>query len=147
MKLSIQHSKFHPFEVLYVNHSNLEFHPSIVLNFNHSKCLVSSIQNLNIIHLKFKFSSILSVQFFHPFENFQTTFQTNNSIYFRNSSCFLYKGLFTLGRPSQEVKFQTQSRGEDRSPLKYIISVLLSDSECFIEKKCGLSTRVWVSIY
>ena len=30
------------------------------------------------------------------------------------------------------------SRGEDRSPLKYIISVFLSDSEYFIEKKFGL---------
>ena len=38
------------------------------------------------------------------------------------------------------------SRGEDRSPLKYIISVLLSDSKYFIEKKFGLSTRVWISI-
>ena len=38
------------------------------------------------------------------------------------------------------------SRGEDRSPLKYIISVILSDSQYFIEKKFGLSTRVWVSI-
>ena len=28
----------------------------------------------------------------------------------------------------------------------YIISVLLSDSEYFIEKKFGLSTRVWVSV-
>ena len=37
------------------------------------------------------------------------------------------------------------SRGE-RSPLKYIISVLLSDSKYFIEKKFGLSTRIWVSI-
>ena len=37
------------------------------------------------------------------------------------------------------------SRGEDRSPLKYIINVLMSDSEYFIEKKFGLSTRVWVS--
>ena len=38
------------------------------------------------------------------------------------------------------------SRGEGRSPLKYIISVLLSDFEFFIEKKFHLSTRVWVSI-
>ena len=38
------------------------------------------------------------------------------------------------------------SKGEDRSPLKYIVSVLLSDSEYFIEKKFGLSTRVWVSV-
>ena len=38
------------------------------------------------------------------------------------------------------------SRGEERSPLKYIISVLLSDSEYFIEKKFGLLTRVWVSV-
>ena len=38
------------------------------------------------------------------------------------------------------------SRGEDKSPLKYIINVLLSDFEYFIEKKFGLSTRVWVSV-
>ena len=38
------------------------------------------------------------------------------------------------------------SRGEDRSSLKYIISVLLLDSEYFIEKKFDLSTRVWVSV-
>ena len=34
----------------------------------------------------------------------------------------------------------------ERSPLKYITSVLLSDFDYFIEKKFGLSTRVWVSI-
>ena len=34
------------------------------------------------------------------------------------------------------------SRGEDRSSLKYIINVLLSDSEYFIDKKFDLSTRV-----
>ena len=39
------------------------------------------------------------------------------------------------------------SRGEDRSSLKYIISVLLSNSEYFIEKKLDLSTRVWVSVF
>ena len=38
------------------------------------------------------------------------------------------------------------SRGEDRSPLKYIINVLLLDFEYFIEKKFGLSTRVWISV-
>ena len=38
------------------------------------------------------------------------------------------------------------SRGEDRSSLKYIISVLLSDSEYFIENKFGLLTRVWVFV-
>ena len=38
------------------------------------------------------------------------------------------------------------SRGEDRSSLKYIISVLLSNSEYFIENKFSLSTRVWVSV-
>ena len=38
------------------------------------------------------------------------------------------------------------SKGEDRSPLKYIINVLLSNSKYFIEKKFGLSTRVWVSV-
>ena len=38
------------------------------------------------------------------------------------------------------------SRGEDISPLKYIISIFLSNSEYFIEKKYGLSTRVWISV-
>ena len=37
------------------------------------------------------------------------------------------------------------SKGEDRSPLKYIINVLLSDSKYFIEKKFGLLIKVWVS--
>ena len=45
-------------------------------------------------------------------------------------------------RPNPKLLY----KGEDRSPLKYIISVLLSDSEYFIEKKFGLSTRVWVSV-
>ena len=39
------------------------------------------------------------------------------------------------------------SKGEDKSSLKYIINVLLSDSEYFIEKKFDLSTRVWVSVF
>ena len=38
------------------------------------------------------------------------------------------------------------SRGKDRSPLKYIINVLLLDSKYFIKKKFGLSTRVWISV-
>ena len=38
------------------------------------------------------------------------------------------------------------SKGEDRSSLKYIITILLPDSEYFIEKRFGLSTRVWVSV-
>ena len=37
-------------------------------------------------------------------------------------------------------------RGEGRSLLKYIMTVLLLDFEYFIEKKFGLSARVWVSI-
>ena len=36
--------------------------------------------------------------------------------------------------PNQEVVAQTPSRGEGRSPLKYIISILLLDFEYFIEK-------------
>ena len=51
-----------------------------------------------------------------------------------------------LASQSREAKPKLLSRGEDRSPLKYIINVLLSDSEYFIEKKFGLSTRVWVSL-
>ena len=38
------------------------------------------------------------------------------------------------------------SRGEGRSSLKYIMSVILLDFEYFIENKFHLSTRVWVSI-
>ena len=38
------------------------------------------------------------------------------------------------------------SRGEDKSPLKYIISVILLDYEYFIEKTFGLFTKVWVSV-
>ena len=37
-------------------------------------------------------------------------------------------------------------RGEGRSPLKYIMSVLLIDFKYFIEKIFGFLTRVWVSI-
>ena len=36
------------------------------------------------------------------------------------------------------------SKGEDRSPLKYIINVLLLDSEYFIEKRFGFLARVWI---
>ena len=39
------------------------------------------------------------------------------------------------------------SRGEDISLLKYIMSVLLSDYEYFIEKKFDLSTRVWIFVF
>ena len=38
------------------------------------------------------------------------------------------------------------SRGEDRSSLTYIISVLLSASENFVKKEFGLSTRIWISV-
>ena len=37
-------------------------------------------------------------------------------------------------------------RGEGKSPLKYIMSVLLLDFEYFIEKQFHLLTRVWVFI-
>ena len=37
--------------------------------------------------------------------------------------------------------------GEGRSPIKHTMSVLLSDFEYFIEKKYGLSARVWISIF
>ena len=47
-------------------------------------------------------------------------------------------GLFTLGRSNREAK--------DKSSLKYIVTVLLSDFEYLIEQKFGLSTRVWVSV-
>ena len=39
------------------------------------------------------------------------------------------------------------SRGERRSPLKYIMDVFLLDFEYFIEKKFGLLIRVWISIF
>ena len=38
------------------------------------------------------------------------------------------------------------SRGKDRSSLKYIINVLLSNFEYSIRKKFGLLTKVWVSV-
>ena len=38
------------------------------------------------------------------------------------------------------------SRGEERSPLKYIMNVFLSNFEYFIEKMFGLLARVWISI-
>ena len=65
------------------------------------------------------------------------------------------KGQFTLElRASSDLAGQAErpnpkrlSKGEDRSPLKYIISVLLSNSEYFIEKKFGLSTRVCICVH
>ena len=36
-------------------------------------------------------------------------------------------------------------RGERRSPLKYIMSIFLSNFEYFIEKMFGLYTRIWIS--
>ena len=45
-------------------------------------------------------------------------------------------------RPNPKLLFKSK----ERSPLKYIISVLLSDSEYFIGKNFGLLTRVWVFI-
>ena len=38
------------------------------------------------------------------------------------------------------------SKGEERSPLKYIMRVIFLDFEYLIQKRIGLSTRVWVSI-
>ena len=38
------------------------------------------------------------------------------------------------------------SKGEDKSPLNYIISVLLSNSEYFIEKMFGLLTNTYIYI-
>ena len=52
-----------------------------------------------------------------------------------------------LAGPTERPNPKLLSRCEDRSSLKYIISVLLSDSQYFIEKTFDLSTRVWVSIF
>ena len=54
-------------------------------------------------------------------------------------SCFFFRGC-------SGIRASSHMAGQVRSPLKYIISVLLSDSEYFIEKKFGLSTRVWVFV-
>ena len=51
-----------------------------------------------------------------------------------------------LAGQTERSKLKLLSRGEERSPLKYIINVLLSDFEYFIKKKVGLSTRIWISI-
>ena len=57
------------------------------------------------------------------------------------------EGLFTLCQSSQEVIVQTPLERKERiSPLKYIMSVVLLVFEYFIEKKFGLSTRVWIFI-
>ena len=57
---------------------------------------------------------------------------------FRDSSHYAAQAY----RPSPKLL----SRGEGRSPFKYIMSVLLSHFEYFIEKMFNLSVRVWVSI-
>ena len=51
-----------------------------------------------------------------------------------------------LAGQSERSNPKLLSRGEDRSPLKYIISVFLLDSEYFIKKKFGLLTTVWVFV-
>ena len=55
-------------------------------------------------------------------------------------------GAFTLAGLVERSLPKLLSRGEGRSPLKYIMSVFLSNFEYFIEKKFGLSMRVCVSI-
>ena len=57
------------------------------------------------------------------------------------------KGLFILCCQDERLLLEFLSRGEERSPLKYIICILLLDFEYFIEKKFGLSTRVWIFIF
>ena len=67
----------------------------------------------------------------------------------RGSTIHLFMGLMASSHLAGQAHRQNPkllSRVKDRSLSKYIISVLLSDSEYFIEKKFGLSTRVRISI-
>ena len=57
---------------------------------------------------------------------------------FLSTPCFL-RAYSDLADQAERPNPKLLSKGEDRSPLKYIISVLLLDSEYFIEKKFGLS--------
>ena len=59
---------------------------------------------------------------------------------------WLYRASTHLAGQTERLNPKLLSRGEDKSPLKYIISVFLSDFEYFIKKKFGLLTRVWISI-
>ena len=66
---------------------------------------------------------------------------------------FWYQLLLTTVRGSLHYAAQVErllpkllSRGEGRSPFKYIMSVCLLNFEYFIEKNFHLSTRVWISI-
>ena len=65
-----------------------------------------------------------------------------------DSNCILHSNL----RGSSHYATQAEgslsklSKGEGRSPLKYIMSVLLPDFEYFIEKMIGLLAKVWISI-
>ena len=85
-----------------------------------------------------------------------TTFCNNlspivqNWIHCTNASRCSLETLDTLGSLHYDVQIERSLpkfllRGEGRSSLKYIMSVLLSIFEYFVEKKFHLSTRVWVS--
>ena len=63
------------------------------------------------------------------------------------TSMHLLRASSHLADRTERLNPKLLSKGEDKSSLKYIISVLLSNSEYFIEKKFDLSTRVWVSVF
>ena len=61
--------------------------------------------------------------------------------------CYNLRASSHLAGRTERPNPKLLSRGEERSSLNYIISVLLSNSQYFIEKKFDLSIRVWVSIF
>ena len=58
---------------------------------------------------------------------------------------FNHKGSSHYAIQAKRPLSKLLSRGEGRSSLKYIMSVLLSNFEYFIKRKFGLLTRVWIS--
>ena len=59
--------------------------------------------------------------------------------------CTLRGSLHYVGQLERSLS-KLLLRGEERSPLKYIKSGILSNFEYFIEKKFHVLTRVWISI-
>ena len=100
-------------------------------------------------HLQAPISTIPTHNYLHQ-SYFLHNFSTGH---FPVQCSFLLGRIECTLRPSSDLAGQAKrpnpkllSKAEDRSPLKYIISVLLSDYEYFIEKKFGFSIRVWVSV-
>ena len=60
--------------------------------------------------------------------------------------CIILRGSSHYPTQVKRPLLKLLSRGEGRNLLKYIMSVFLLDFEYFIQKRFGLSIRVWISI-